>query len=443
MSEIKLYKLPDGGFLKYKITDLGACIMGCESVTGELKLPTHIDKHPVVSIVSFAFKNNTSITSVSIPNTIQNVGQHCFEGSKLESLNIDSNSLISIGNNAFNNCKNLLSVSIQCSSDGCHLGEETFLGCTNLKSVILSGNINLSDSCFEGCINLENVTISEGIFEIPVFCFSGCSSLKSINFPQTLENINEGAFYQNHSLTCVDLSNTKIDAIDAGAFTLCSSLKKMILPKTLSLFYKSFISKCDSLEEIIIDKDNPKFSSQGCFIYNNDRTTIVLCSPGYKEKNVIIPSTINKIEFSAFSCCDIESVVIPDSVLEIETAAFSNCKKLKEVLWSSSVKTIFLGTFLGCSSLTNFVVPEGVQVIDTCAFSECHSLKLLSLPSTIIRISDRALDNIKPESVRVKYKDNDIIKDWVKKHGYIDFGSKITTFLDSIEPNTSDKFNDK
>ena len=125
-----------------------------------------------------------------------------------------------------------------------------------------------------------------------------------------------------------------------------------------------------------------------------------------KDSKIVIPDTVQYIDYEAFINCKMDSVVIPDKVIEIRDAAFCGCKKLTEVVIPDSVvdigasafdkctslkgvvlpkklQTLNIGVFYGCTSLSNIELPEGLTSIQAEAFFGCTALKSITIPSTL------------------------------------------------------------
>ncbi|MBR5513505.1 MAG: leucine-rich repeat protein, partial [Ruminococcus sp.] len=85
----------------YKVTDDGIVITAYSGTETELVIPSAIDETPVTSIGGSAFKKNTAITAVTIPETVTSIGKSAFNGcSKLEKLTLNEG-LTTLGEGAF------------------------------------------------------------------------------------------------------------------------------------------------------------------------------------------------------------------------------------------------------------------------------------------------------------------------------------------------------
>lgn len=130
---------------------------------------------PVTAIMESGFSFCSSITSVTIPDSVTAIGQWAFSESGLTSITIPD-SVTYIGHGAFNYCKSLTSATI--GSGVTDLGYNIFLNCSNLDSVIIrDGLTSIGDSMFQECSALTSVTIPKSITHIGSAAFLGCDKL--------------------------------------------------------------------------------------------------------------------------------------------------------------------------------------------------------------------------------------------------------------------------
>ncbi len=123
-------------------------------------------------------------TSVIIPAKVQGkevtaIGANCFKGSAIERVTIPGH-IKSIGESAFEGCKNLSSVSFLNRDVNIPIGNKAFKGCVKLTKIALPISSSIGTSAFESCTALTSVDIKEGTESIGACCFALCSSLTKI-----------------------------------------------------------------------------------------------------------------------------------------------------------------------------------------------------------------------------------------------------------------------
>ena len=104
-----------------------------KSTITSIIIPAKINNINVKAIGNYAFSGCSSLTSVTIPNSVTTIGIDAFEFcSKLTSVTIP-NSVTYIGKRAFKDCTSLTSITIPSSLT--RIGDEIFWGCYNLREI--------------------------------------------------------------------------------------------------------------------------------------------------------------------------------------------------------------------------------------------------------------------------------------------------------------------
>jgi hypothetical protein len=170
----------------------------------------------VTSIGDYAFSGNTSLTSVTIGNSVASIGDFTFyNNTRLTSVIIGS-SVTRIGYYAFYGNTSLTSVTIPDSVES--IGDSAFFDNTSLTSVTIGNSVeSIGDDAFSGNTALRSVIIGSSVESIGDFAFYGNTSLTSVTIPDSVESIGDGAFYNNTALTSVIIGNS-VTSIGTSAF---------------------------------------------------------------------------------------------------------------------------------------------------------------------------------------------------------------------------------
>ena len=146
----------------------------------------------VTSIGNEAFKNSSSLTSVSIPNSVTSIGKEAFcNCSYLTTINIP-NSVTSIGESAFQYCFSLNLTTIPNSVTS--IGESAFEYCALTSFTIPNSVTSIETYVFRGCSLLTSITIPNSVTNIGVGAFLDCFHLTSVTIPKSVTSIGTAAF---------------------------------------------------------------------------------------------------------------------------------------------------------------------------------------------------------------------------------------------------------
>ena len=199
------------------------------------------------------FYYRSSLKSITIPNSLQNISDRAFVGCDSLSSIIIEDGVNSIGNSAFEGCVSLSSIVIPNSIS--NIGEKAFFNCSSLRSIVIpEGVTTIERQVFTNCSSLESVTLPNTLKSIKNHAFHSCESLDSIQIPNSLTNIGASAFGYCYSLSSISIPNT-IDSIKAGTFNFCTNLKSVELPESITSIGHIAFQNCYSLTSITIPKN--------------------------------------------------------------------------------------------------------------------------------------------------------------------------------------------
>ena len=324
----------------------------------------------VTSIGSNAFSHCSSLTSITIPNSVTSIGDAAFaDCSSLTSITIP-NSVTSIGYYAFKGCSSLTSITIPESVTS--IGYYAFGYCSSLTSITIPNSVtSIGDAAFYKCSSLTSVTIPNSVTSIGEWTFAYCSSLTSIVIPNSVTSIGHAAFNDCSSLTSITIPNS-VTSIGDYAFSSCSSLTSITIGNSVTSIGSGAFSDCSSLTSMVVEEGNTIYDSRdncNAIIETATNTLIAGC------KNTIIPNSVTSIGDKAFYyCSSLTSITIGNSVTSIGNNAFYYCSSLTSITIPEGVTSIGYKAFAGCSSLTSITIPNSVTGIGVEAFRGCSSL---------------------------------------------------------------------
>ena len=147
----------------------------------------------VVNICYDAFAGS-SIAQVAIPDTVEVIGAHAFEGCEsLKYINLPETIKV-IDGFAFQRCTSLKSISIPNFVE--EISFSSFELCTDLEFIEMPLNLkSIEESAFEDCCSLKEIELPSGVLRIEKRAFWGCDSLTKVVVPKSTEIDN--AFWGN------------------------------------------------------------------------------------------------------------------------------------------------------------------------------------------------------------------------------------------------------
>jgi PKD repeat protein len=359
----------------------------------------------VLNIGSNAF-SFTSLTSVAIPASVTNIGTAAFVPNyspaapipSLTAINVDANNpaYSSVAGVLFNKNQSAL-LQYPAGKAGAaytipptviSIGIEAFLDAGVTTVAIPEGVTTIGADAFAGCPALTAITVEAGnpfYASITGILFNKSQTVLiqypsglggSYMVPDTVTSVGAGAFAECGGLTGITIPNS-VTSIGDEAF-VGTSLTSVTIPGSVTNIGQSDFFDCTSLTSAMISSGVTSIGP-GMFDY----------CPALQ--NVTIPNTVTSIGSNAFvACTSLTAITIPNSVTKIGDYAFNDCAGLVAVLIPSNVTRIGDHAFQNCTGLSSMTIPGGVSNIGVYAFAGCTGLNTVTIPGSVTNIGGEA-----------------------------------------------------
>ena len=328
------------------------------------------------------------LTSLTIPATVQTLGETVFAYSKLETVNIevenrDASSFSALPKACFAHCKQLQSINLPSGTYGIKsLGEATFYNCTALQSLdIPEGVTSIGDNAITNCGQLKTLTIPSTVETLGAYNISYCQNLETLNMPNSTLTLGLGRLNQDFKLTTINHPHYFVS--------------------NYILYHKEINSETG--EEVKTLLGSYGSGPSGDFTFPEGITITAISDNMFKActnmTSITIPETVTTIgDYAFYYCTGLTSITIPDSVTSIGTQAFYNCQNLESVHLPNSLTSMGDTAFGHCSKL----ISSGIEwptnpsqiAFGTNVFEYCYALATVSLPDGLQTVPSKMFYNV-------------------------------------------------
>ena len=370
-----------------------------------------------------------------------------------------------VGESAFENNQKVQFVVIPKSVK--RLDAYVFWGCNNLEEVVLGKGLTAVDEySFAGCTGLKQITIPENVQSIDAQAFAGCINLTDIYIPATVTGIAEDAFLNCDNVTIhadegsvaaqfsqklAEQKNrdplvtaapvqtpTAVSRPDTQATTepvstttpapVATPVPGNVLGSTIVVGNHALVmvhpgeekvqqgytepeagQETGEEQDITAETENGKVPEW--MYYRNQSVSAVTIPEGTTEigrfafsrsslRTVTIPEGVTVIDYAAFYHCDnLDNVILPDTVNTVGAKAFTHTGWMDDFEENSMDDFLISGDILVAykGNLPEVVIPDGVRVIAEEAFRNHTELKKVHLPASVTDIGNDAF----PEGIEI------------------------------------------
>lgn len=281
---------------------------------------------------AFAYSPNLKSFTSKESDKLLMIGEHAFNNCKnLLSVTISKNVEV-INSSAFYNCSSLRTLVFEADSVISSVGENAFFMCPikeatipaivvsviptkNLQVLNVNGGTQISDSSLSGCTALKNVTVGDSVKVIGASAFSGCTSLVEVSVGKGVTNIGESAF-----LNCTSLKDVYIVSLEKWCSIEFSDKQSNPLAYGANLYLNG---------QLVVDLVIPgSVTVVGKYAFYNCKSILT----------VVVSEGVKYISSSTFEKCDrMVSIEFPETLISIGVSAFNGCYRLAEVINHSSL----------------------------------------------------------------------------------------------------------
>lgn len=187
----------------------------------------------------------------------------------------------------------------------------------------------IGPKAFSGASGLTGIVIPSQVESIGDFAFEGCESLEKVVFPGGNVSLGQGTFFRCGSLR--DLSfGSDWKEIDLKAFRWSDSLRSVSIPAKVTKIIN--MKSLRSLENIVVDPNNTRFSSEGGALYNKDGTVLYGVPRSYTGTLKIKEGTKTVTVGALIDCPKISRIDVAASVESISFRETSRMESLEEIV---------------------------------------------------------------------------------------------------------------
>ncbi|HFI0159195.1 TPA: leucine-rich repeat protein [Streptococcus suis] len=428
------------------LTSFGYAAFADSSSLQSVRLPDTLTTVP-----EEAFRD-TGLTSLTLPSSVNDIAREAFANAKISKIDFSTN-LESIGDGAF---RGNLFEKLELPKSLKELGYSAFSDNKNLNFLYINSDLEhdrygsyyyngspFKHSNYSSDTKSLYVEFKDGVTKIPARLFAEAKQVIRVDLPEGLKEIGESAFRETSIMKDDSLGsnvgeetaqNAPFDAVSMTRLELPDSLEKIgnhafgkihtltsvNIPKNLVVADQAFAGSRNlthlrnNVEGIRIPDGMLESTGIATFIVpegvteigkyalrdnkTTDKDSVFGSSSSEPVKwagltNVILPSTLTKIDNRTFESTSIKFIDIPNGVSEIGEGAFRFSPDLETVKLPKELKKLGGYLFEGNEKMTLLVLPDKVESIDVNAFVNMPNLEKVYIPASVNSIGENLIFN--------------------------------------------------
>ena len=243
-----------------------------------------------------------------------------------------------------------------------------------------------------GIFDKNTVEVPEQIGEYPVVglderSFSCITTIKKIVLPKTIRRIGDKAFYWCSALEELEIQSC--ESIGKNCFSK-TKLKNIHIPHNTSYIDVSAFLDIPTLQNITVDDNNEFFSTENGVLYNKDKSILRFCPQG-KTNCITINTNCVSISSYAFYNSSVKQVNFNNKLEMIFTEAFRGCA-MENMMLPPHLTYIGDGAFYGAEKITDIFIPSSVTEVGKEAFKFCVNAETVYIGTGVSELKQRTFE---------------------------------------------------
>ena len=319
----------DGAIYELNLTEGTAILVDGKATTGDFVVPNTIVRNrdvvcTVVGIGNGAFDENTNLTSITLNEDLETIGDDAFQYSSIPALHLPAK-VKSVGHDFHYKATSLAEITVDennpylCAENSLLMSKDkkTVWGfpvanpatelilpeevevvmsdavnrCKNLKKIVIGNNCKTIDrNAFDNCTEATELILGDNIEKIDYQAFRSLKSVTELKFPKNLKYLYDYSFSYTWNIKEAVLPEG-LEWICMGAFNRCDKLERVELPSTLTFVGQWPFQDCGAMNELVSRAENPVALTNDLFNDESKYSTVLLLVPAgcvdtYKAANI-------------------------------------------------------------------------------------------------------------------------------------------------------------